>query len=68
MPTPDPITFTESAHVLYDVEQNAVLTTRWGNLAIFSTAAMAAEWQRTSRRNLKIVEVRITPVKEDWRG
>lgn len=57
-----PITFTESSWCLFDVEQNAVLMTKDGNLAIFNTQGMAETWARSSSRNIVVREIRIHPV------
>lgn len=59
-----PITFEALSYALMDVEQNAVLTTAHGNLAIWSTKGMAEAWARSSNRNLKVVPVRIQPASE----
>ena len=58
--TDDPITFEALSYALFDVDQNAVLTTAHGNLAIFSTKGMAEIWARKSARNIKVVPVQIT--------
>jgi hypothetical protein len=57
----EPITYTELAYVLFDVKKNAVLTTVHGNLAIFSTLAMAKAWQIRSPLFVEVRAVRITP-------
>ncbi|MEY4760641.1 MAG: hypothetical protein RLZZ200_497 [Pseudomonadota bacterium] len=57
-----PITFEALSYALFDVEQNAVLTTAHGSLAIFSTKGMAEAWVRSSRRNIRVVPVQIQPV------
>lgn len=60
----DPITFEALSFALFDIDQNAVLTTAHGNLAIFSTRAMAEVWARSSKRNIRIVPVQIQPRSE----
>lgn len=55
----EPITFTEPAYCLFDVEANGVLTTEIGNLAIFSTEGMAKQVASTSRRKLEVLPVSI---------
>lgn len=59
-----PFTFTAPSFAILDVDQNAVITTQWGNLAIFNVKAVAEQVVKQSRRNLKIVAVMITPVTE----
>lgn len=59
--TEDPITFEALSYALFDVTQNAVLTTVHGNLAIFSTKAMAEVYQRKTTRDIKVVPVQISP-------
>lgn len=56
-----PITFTEQSFALFDLEANAVLTTVYGNLAIFSTRAMALQWARTSKKRVEVRPVFIKP-------
>lgn len=60
----DPITFSAPSFALFDVDANGVLTTVHGNLAIFSTKAMAELWAKSSRRTLKVLPVLIQPVSE----
>ena len=60
----NPITFEALSYALFDVDENAVLTTVHGNLAIFSTKGMADVYARSSKRNLKVVPVQITPGNE----
>jgi hypothetical protein len=55
-----PITFEALSYALFDVAQNAVLTTAHGNLAIFSTKGMAEIWARKSVRNITVIPVQIT--------
>jgi hypothetical protein len=59
-----PITFEAQSFALFDIDANAVLTTRWGNLAIFSVRAVAEQYASESRRNIKVVPVKIAPVTE----
>ena len=59
-----PITFVAPSYCLFDVDENAVLTTAYGNLAIFSTKGMAEVWARSSRKNIKVMPVQIQPVSE----
>lgn len=59
--TAEPITFEALSYALFDVTQNAVLTTIHGNLAIFSTKAMAEVYQRNTTRDIKVVPVQISP-------
>jgi hypothetical protein len=54
-----PITFTDLSYAIFDVEANAVCTTEWGNLAIFSVRAMAEQWARKSSRKLTVIPVTI---------
>jgi hypothetical protein len=57
-----PITFTEPAWVLFDVDANAVMTAAHGNMAIFSTKGMAEIWAATvSDKNVEVREVSIKP-------
>lgn len=58
-----PVTFVEPAFVLFDVEQNAVMTTAHGNLAIFSTKGMAEVWASRSTKKVEVRAVYITPAK-----
>lgn len=60
----DPITFKEPSYAVMDADLNMVCTTPWGNLAIFSTLAVAEQvaTQQRIRKNLKIVPVMIKPV------
>lgn len=60
-PKPTPVTFVEPSYALLDVDQNAVLTTEHGNLAIFSTPGMAQAVAKTSKRNVRVVPVMISP-------
>ena len=57
-----PITFTDSSYALFDIEQNAVMTTAHGNLAIFSTKGMADIWAARSPIRVDVREVSIKPV------
>lgn len=57
-----PFTFTAPSFAILDVDQNAVITTQWGNLAIFNVKAVAEQVVKQSRRNLKVVAVIIQPV------
>ena len=59
-----PITFTAPSYAILNIDQNAVLTTRWGNLAIFSTRAVAEQVLRQTPGNLRIITVIITPITE----
>lgn len=54
-----PITFEALSYALFDNDQNAVLTTVHGNLAIFSTKGMAEACARTSKRNITVIPVEI---------
>jgi len=56
-----PVTFTEPSYLLFDVDQNGALTTLHGNLAIFSTRSMADLWAYKSKKNIKVIPVRIEP-------
>ena len=58
----EPITFLEPAYAIFDVGANAVRTTPYGNLAIFSTKGMAERWAASSAHNLKVIEVMISRV------
>jgi hypothetical protein len=64
MPDETPITFDAPSYLLFDKNANAALTTAHGNLAIFSTRAIAERWASSSRRELKVLPVMITPVTE----
>lgn len=55
----EPITFTEPSYALFDVDQNAVLTTQWGNLAIFTVRSVAEQWAARSGRNIIVIPVEI---------
>jgi hypothetical protein len=57
-----PITFTEPAYVIFDVELNAVRTTEWGGLAIFSTRSVAEQLASRSASRLEVLPVRITRI------
>lgn len=59
-----PITFDEPSYALFDVEKNAVRTTQWGNLAIFSVKSMAEQWAQTSGSKIRVVPVSIKPITE----
>lgn len=59
-----PVTFREPSYAIFDVEKNAVRTTQWGNLAIFSVRAVAEQWAATSGAKLKVIPVLISPVIE----
>jgi len=59
-PSENPITFEALSYALFDLDQNAVLTTAHGNLAIFSTKGMAETFARVSVRNIKVIPVQIT--------
>lgn len=64
MSTEKPITFEAPSFAIFDVGQNAVRTTEWGNLAIFSTQRLAEVVVRQMRgrgQNVKVVPVWITP-------
>ena len=39
-----PVTFREPSYALFDVKENAIRTTQYGNLAIFSVRAVAEQW------------------------
>ncbi len=54
-----PITFDALSYALFSVDDNAVLTTAHGNLAIFSTKGMAELWAKSSRKNIKVIAVQI---------
>jgi hypothetical protein len=56
----DQVTFRERSFAVVDADVPGVLTTEWGNLAIFSTEGMAQHWARQSNRNLTVVPVRIS--------
>lgn len=56
-----PITYREPAWALFDLDLNAVLTTQYGNLAIFNVKAMAEAWAQKSTRNIEVRAVRIQP-------
>ena len=56
-----PITFTAKSYALWDLDLKAVLCTTHGNLAIYSTEAMAQVWVGKSSRNLKVLPIFITP-------
>lgn len=58
------ITFEALSYALFSVDDNAVLTTAHGNLAIFSTKGMAELWAKSSKRNIKVVPVQVTPRRE----
>ena len=60
----DPITFEAQSFALFDVEQNAVMMTGYGNLAIFNTRNVAQIWADRSGRNVRVVAVTIRPVTE----
>lgn len=64
MVTETPITFDAPSFALFDVENNAVLTTAFGNLAIFSTKGMAEACARSSKRNIRVLPVQIQPISE----
>ena len=59
--TDSPITFRESSYALFDVKENAVRTTQFGNLAIFSVRAVAEQWAARCGDDVKVVEVSIYP-------
>lgn len=62
-----PYTFQAPSFALLDEAQNAVLTTQWGSLAIFSTRAVAeqvADQHRVAYPKVKVVPVAIKPVTE----
>jgi hypothetical protein len=61
LPAETPVTFREPSYALFDVEQNAVMTTAHGNLAIFSTKGMADVWARTSSKKVEVRTVYISP-------
>lgn len=54
-----PITFTDLSYAIFDEDANAVCTTEWGNLAIFSVRAMAEQWAKKSTRKLTVIPVAI---------
>lgn len=56
-----PITFDALSFALFSVDDNAVLTTAHGNLAIFNTRGMAELWAKSSKRNICVVAVQVTP-------
>ena len=60
----EPITFRALSFALFDTEANAVPMTEHGNLAIFSTRAMAARYAAAGGAAIKVVPVRITPQTE----
>jgi len=60
----NPVTFEELSYALFDVDQNAVLTTALGNLAIFNTKPIAETWARSSKRNIKVISVKIERIIE----
>ena len=57
-----PITFREPSYALFDVDENAVLTTQWGNIAIFSTRIVAEQLAARSGRNVEVIPVMIQRV------
>ena len=59
-----PITFEATSFAIFDIEANAVRTTKWGNLAIFSTRGVAQQTVDQLGSKCKIVPVKITPVTE----
>lgn len=61
-PVEAPITFLESNYALLDEAQNAILTTQWGNLAIFTVRSVAEQYAKQSKRRVRVVTVHITPV------
>lgn len=56
-----PVTFVERSFALFDVDQNAVLTTQFGNLAIFSPRGIAEQWAAKSSRKIEVRPVYIKP-------
>jgi len=56
-----PITFEALSYALFSLDDNAVLTTAHGNLAIFSTKGMAELWAKSSKRRIRVVPVQVTP-------
>lgn len=56
-----PITFEALSYALFSLDDNAVLTTAHGILAIFSTKGMAELWAKSSKRNIRVVAVQVTP-------
>lgn len=57
-----PITFEAPSYAIFDIAENAVRTTQWGNLAIFSTVAVANNILRQlPPGTCKIVPVWIKP-------
>lgn len=60
----DQITFREPSFLLFDVDRDGACTTEHGNLAIFSTRAMAEVYASRSLRKIKVVPVMIAPITE----
>ena len=59
-----PITFRESSYAIFDVKENAVRTTKYGNLAIFSVRAIAEQLAAKSGSDTKVVEISIYPASD----
>lgn len=57
----DIVTFTEPAYIIFDTNANAVRTTVYGGLAIFSTKGMA-DSVVAHMPGCKVIPVYITPV------
>lgn len=57
-----PVTFEEPSYLLFDLDDNAVLMTVHGNLAIFNTKGMAEAYAKTSSKRIEVRAVRITPI------
>jgi BarA-like signal transduction histidine kinase len=55
-----PITFREASYAIFDTQANAVRTTQFGNLAIFSTRIVAEQWANKSGVHCIVVPVLIT--------
>jgi len=63
--TPEPpITFMAPSFALFDQDKNGVLTTVYGNLAIFNTRGVAEQYAGSSKNRIKVLPVSITPVTE----
>jgi hypothetical protein len=61
IPAETPVTFREASYALFSVEENAVMTTVHGNLAIFSTKGMADIWASHSAKKVEVRTVYISP-------
>lgn len=62
MASDTPVTFTDPAYAIFDVDANGVLTTIFGNLAIYSTKLAAEHMAGTSERKLIVRPVSIKPL------